>query len=67
MRFLNYKIVLFAFLLLVTACGQSYDEQQRLSRAERYRLFREDFGTENRGNANIRLPSFVHHERPSML
>ena len=42
MRFLNYKIVLFAFLLLVTACGQSYDEQQRLSRAERYRLFRED-------------------------
>lgn len=42
MRFLNYKIVLFAILLLVTACGQSYDEQQRLSRAERYRLFRED-------------------------
>ena len=42
MRFLNYKIVLFAFLLLVTACGKSNDEQKRLSRAERYRLFSED-------------------------
>ena len=42
MKFLSHKISLFALVLLVSACGQSYDEQRRLSRAERQRLFRED-------------------------
>ena len=42
MRFPNYKVLLFALFLLVVACGRSYEEQRRMSRAERYRLFRED-------------------------
>ncbi len=42
MKLLRMNSILLIAVLIVTSCGNSYEEQKRLSKAERYELFRKD-------------------------